>query len=108
MSRDPLQLYIDAVTGALKYTRVGWLPPSAISTSFYHTGNNPLGLVDPSPAYLTWPSTYNIAFYGEWLLCPLGSTGQYQIFVNNQNFNWNDNFNSAPEFKEEDEYDMEV
>ncbi|PSN71774.1 hypothetical protein BS50DRAFT_235655 [Corynespora cassiicola Philippines] len=86
VSKDPLQLYIDSVTGALKYTKVGWIPPSAISTSFYHTGNNPLGLVDPSPSFLTWPSTKGIAFYGEWLLCPLGGTGQYQIFVNNLNF----------------------
>ncbi|CAI6339771.1 unnamed protein product [Periconia digitata] len=86
VSKDPLQLYIDSVTGAFKYTKLGWLPPSAISTSFYHTGNNPLGLTSPSPSYLSWPSTVGIAFDGEWAFCPLGETGQYQVFVNNANF----------------------
>jgi hypothetical protein len=86
VSKDPLQVYVDAVTGAVKYTKVGWLPPSAIATSFYHTGNNPLQLVDPSPSYLTWPSTYGIAQDGEWAFCPLGETGQFQVFVNNDNF----------------------
>lgn len=86
VSKDPLQLYVDSVTGAVKYTKVGWLPPSAISTGFYHTGNNPLQLVDPSPSYLTWPSTYGITKGGNFALCPLGTTGQYQVFVNNWNF----------------------
>ncbi|KAL5375582.1 hypothetical protein PMIN06_011496 [Paraphaeosphaeria minitans] len=86
VSKDPLQLYVDSVTGAVKYTKVGWLPPSAISTGFYHTGNNPIQLVDPSPSYLTWPSTYGITKGGNFALCPLGSTGQYQVFVNNWNF----------------------
>jgi hypothetical protein len=70
----------------VKYTKVGWLPPSAISTGFYHTGNNPIQLVDPSPSYLTWPSTYGITKGGNFAICPLGSTGQYQVFVNNWNF----------------------
>ncbi|KAJ4292624.1 hypothetical protein N0V90_009287 [Kalmusia sp. IMI 367209] len=86
VSKDPLQLYVDSVTGAVKYTKVGWLPPSAISTGFYHTGNNPLQLVGDSPSYLTWPSTYGITKGGEFALCPLGGTGQYQVFVNNFNF----------------------
>ncbi|KAF1955408.1 hypothetical protein CC80DRAFT_505735 [Byssothecium circinans] len=86
VSKEPLQLYVDGVTGAVKYTKVGWLPPSAISTSFYHTGNNPLSLIDPSPSFLTWPSTLGIAFKGYWAFCPLGETGQYQLFVNNRNF----------------------
>jgi hypothetical protein len=86
VSKEPLQLYVDSITGAVKYTKVGWLPPSAISTGFYHTGNNPIQLVDPSPSYLTWPSTYGITKGGNFALCPLGSTGQYQIFVNNWNF----------------------
>ncbi|KAJ4358286.1 uncharacterized protein N0V89_002866 [Didymosphaeria variabile] len=86
VSKDPLQLYVDSVTGAVKYTKVGWLPPSAISTGFYHTGNNPIQLVDPSPSYLTWPSTYGITKGGNFAICPLGSTGQYQVFVNNWNF----------------------
>ncbi|PVI08384.1 hypothetical protein DM02DRAFT_665738 [Periconia macrospinosa] len=86
VSKEPLQLYIDSVTGAFKYTKLGWLPPSAISTSFYHTGNNPLGLTNPSPSYLSWPSTVGIAFNGYWAFCPLGGTGQFQVFVNNANF----------------------
>ncbi|KAF1357780.1 hypothetical protein EJ07DRAFT_76183, partial [Lizonia empirigonia] len=87
VSKDPLQVYIDGVTGALKYTKIGWLPPNAISISFYHTGNNPLGLVDPSPSYLSWPSTQGSTFFGSpWVLCPLGSTQQYQVFINSDNF----------------------
>ena len=86
VSQEPLELYVDAVTGAVKYTKVGWLPPSAISTGWYHTGNNPIQLVDPSPSYLTWPSTFGITKGGNFALCPLGQTGQYQIFVNNWNF----------------------
>ena len=63
------------------------LPPNAISISFYHTGNNPLGLIDPSPSYLSWPSTQGGSFYGQpWTFCPLGSTQQYQVFINNENF----------------------
>ncbi|KAJ4338769.1 hypothetical protein N0V87_003684 [Didymella glomerata] len=87
VSKDPLQVYIDGVTGALKYTKIGWLPPNAIAISFYHTGNNPLGLVDPSPSYLSWPSTQGGSFFGSpWVLCPLGSTQQYQVFINSENF----------------------
>lgn len=74
------------MTGAVKYTKVGWLPPSAISTGWYHTGNNPIQLIDPSPSYLTWPSTYGITKGGNFALCPLGGTGQFQVFVNNWNF----------------------
>ncbi|KZM20250.1 uncharacterized protein EKO05_0003646 [Ascochyta rabiei] len=87
VSKDPLQVYIDGITGALKYTKIGWLPPNAIAISFYHTGNNPLGLVDPSPSYLSWPSTQGSSFFGSpWVLCPLGSTQQYQVFINSENF----------------------
>lgn len=87
VSKDPLQVYIDGVTGALKYTKIGWLPPNAIAISFYHTGNNPLGLVDPSPSYLSWPSTVGGSFFGyPWTLCPLGTTQQYQVFINGDNF----------------------
>jgi len=82
-----LQLYIDSATGALKYTQAGWLPPNSISTSFFHTGNNPLGNVDPSPSYFTWPSTPGVTQgLGAWWFCPLGSTGQWQVFVNYANF----------------------
>jgi hypothetical protein len=78
---------VDSSTGALKYTKVGWLPPNAIATSFFHTGNNPLGTVDPSPSYLTWPSTPGVSpSQGEWWLCQLGYTGQWQVFVNYANF----------------------
>jgi len=62
------------------------MPPSAVGVSWYHTGNNPLQLVDPSPAYLTWPSTQGITKGGKFALCPLGETGQYQVFVSNWNF----------------------
>ncbi|KAF1971689.1 hypothetical protein BU23DRAFT_600220 [Bimuria novae-zelandiae CBS 107.79] len=86
VSKEPLQLYVDAVTGAVKYTKFGWLPPSAISTGWYHTGSNPIQIVDPSPSYLTWPSTYDITEGGKFAFCPLGSTGQYQVFVNNFKF----------------------
>ncbi|KAJ4316706.1 hypothetical protein N0V94_005319 [Neodidymelliopsis sp. IMI 364377] len=87
VSKDPLQVYIDAITGALKYTKIGFLPANAIAISFYHTGNNPLGLVDPSPSYLSWPSTQGSTFFGSpWVLCPLGSTQQYQVFINSDNF----------------------
>ena len=87
VSKEPLQIFIDGVSGAVKYNKVGWLPPSAISNSFFHTGNNPLALVFPSPSYLTWPSTLGIAFQGYWTFCPMGETGQYQLFVNGNNFN---------------------
>ena len=80
-------MYIDGVSGALKYTKIGMLPPNAIAIGFYHTGNNPLGLIDPSPSYLSWPSTQGGSFYGQpWTFCPLGSTQQYQVFINNENF----------------------
>ncbi|CAA9967016.1 hypothetical protein PTMSG1_10375 [Pyrenophora teres f. maculata] len=57
VSKQPLEFYIDTAMGALRYAPVGWLPPNSISTSFYHTGNNPLGVVGPSTAFLSWPST---------------------------------------------------
>jgi hypothetical protein len=83
----PLQVYIDSTTGALKYSKIGWLPSSAVSKNFFHTGNNPLGLLDPSPSYLSWPSTIGASFGGTpFILCPLGGTLQYQVFINNQNF----------------------
>jgi hypothetical protein len=84
----PLQVYIDSTSGALKYSKIGWLPSNAISKNFFHTGNNPLGLIDPSPSYLSWPSTVGSLFAGAspWILCPLGGTMQYQVFVNNENF----------------------
>ncbi|KAF2868552.1 hypothetical protein BDV95DRAFT_596899 [Massariosphaeria phaeospora] len=87
VSKDPLQLYVDTMSGALKYTRVGWLPPNAVSTSFYHSGSNPLGMVDPSPSYLSWPSTYGITNYGKWWLCDYYATGQYQVFVDLEELN---------------------
>lgn len=87
VSKEPLQIYVDSVTGAVKYTRVGWLPPGAISTGFYHTGNNPIQLIDPSPSFLTWPSTIgNTQDGGNFALCSLGATGQFQVFVNTGNF----------------------
>ncbi|KAI2481189.1 hypothetical protein Ptr902_06984 [Pyrenophora tritici-repentis] len=57
VSEQPLEFYIDTAMGALRYVPVGWLPPNSISTSFYHTGNNLLGVVGPSTAFLSWPST---------------------------------------------------
>lgn len=78
------------MTGAVRYTPVGWLPPNAISTSFYKTGNNPLGTTGPSPAQLSWPAPVglnSVALQGEsFWLCQLGLTGQYQVFVARQNF----------------------
>ncbi|KAF2732673.1 hypothetical protein EJ04DRAFT_565782 [Polyplosphaeria fusca] len=86
VSKHPLQLYVDSVTGALKYTKVGWLPPNAIAVGFYHTGDNPLGLIDESPSYLTWPITYGYSQRGIWKLCDIGQTGQYQVYINSKNF----------------------
>ncbi|KAI8933597.1 hypothetical protein NX059_009327 [Plenodomus lindquistii] len=88
VSKKPLQLFIDAVTGALRYAPVGFLPPNSIAFSFYKTGNNPLGDVDPSPAQLSWPSTQGntLGGVGPWTLCPLGNTRQYQVFVSDGNF----------------------
>ena len=43
--------------------------------------------MDPSPSYLSWPSTQGGSFFGSpWVLCPLGSTQQYQVFINSENF----------------------
>ncbi|KAF1851440.1 uncharacterized protein K460DRAFT_373451 [Cucurbitaria berberidis CBS 394.84] len=89
VSKKPLQLYIDSVTGALKYSPVGWLPPNAVSISFYHTGNNPLQRVGPSPAYLSWPTAQGLFAGGgtlPWIVCPLGLTGQYQVFIADTSF----------------------
>jgi hypothetical protein len=74
----------------LRYTSVKeWLPPNSVALSFYKTGNNPLGLVDPSPAYFAWPSTEGRTsgfFAGTWWLCPISGTGQYQVFISDFNF----------------------
>ncbi|CBX97888.1 predicted protein [Plenodomus lingam JN3] len=88
VSKKPLQLFVDTVTGALRYAPVGFLPPNSIAFSFYKTGNNPLGNVDPSPAHLSWPSTQGNTLFGDgpWNLCALGNTGQYQVFVSNENY----------------------
>ncbi|KAH7394534.1 hypothetical protein BKA66DRAFT_411069 [Pyrenochaeta sp. MPI-SDFR-AT-0127] len=89
VSKKPLQLYIDTVTGSLRYTKVGWLPPDSVALSFYKTGTNPLQQVGPSPAHLSWPSTQGLvdsAINDPWWLCPLGGTGQYQIFVSKDNY----------------------
>ncbi|KAH9863867.1 hypothetical protein J1614_009799 [Plenodomus biglobosus] len=88
VSKKPLQLFVDTVTGALRYAPVGFLPPNSIAFSFYKTGNNPLGNVDPSPAQLSWPSTQGNTLFGDgpWILCALGNTGQYQVFISNENY----------------------
>jgi hypothetical protein len=78
----------------VRYAPVGWLAPNAIALSFYKFGNNPLGKVDPSPAYLSWPSTLGVVEGSldpgytakPFWLCPLGKTGQYQVYVNINNF----------------------
>jgi hypothetical protein len=51
VSRKPWQLFVDSVTGALQYADVGFLPPNSIALSFYKLGDNPVGNIDPSPAY---------------------------------------------------------
>jgi hypothetical protein len=53
----PMQLYVNMISGALKYAPLGWLPPNSVAISFYKTGTNPYGAVDPSPAYFSWPTT---------------------------------------------------
>jgi hypothetical protein len=57
VSKVPLQLYVDLVTGALRYCALGPLPQNTVAISFYKTDDNPSDLVGPSPAYLSWPST---------------------------------------------------
>jgi hypothetical protein len=85
VSQRPLALYVDEATGQLQYANAGWVPPSAISTGFYHMGDNPERVL-PSPGYLTWPTTYGIAGYlADWVFCPDG-TGQYYVYANP--YNW--------------------
>jgi hypothetical protein len=79
-------MYVDAISGALMYSKVGWTPPNAISIGFFHTGTNPLGVLHPSSAYLTWPSTFGTSVAGTWNLCPIGGTGQYKVYVDFNNF----------------------
>jgi len=89
VSKRPLQLYVDTVDGGLRYAPVGLLPPNSIAFSFYKTGDNPLGIVDGSPATLSWPSTQGNTFLGDgpWMLCSRGRTQQYEVFIADQNFN---------------------
>ncbi|KAF1939022.1 hypothetical protein EJ02DRAFT_498087 [Clathrospora elynae] len=54
VSKTALEVYVDVVMGALRYTKQGWLPANSMATNFYKTGNNPEGTVGPSPAYLSW------------------------------------------------------
>ncbi|RMZ67418.1 hypothetical protein GMOD_00001336 [Pyrenophora seminiperda CCB06] len=96
-SKLPQQFYVDTTSGALRYAPVGWLPPNSISTSFYHTGDNPVHVTGPSTAFLSWPSTQgvtsNALYRAPWWLCPHGRTKEYQVFVANGNFglgNWED------------------
>jgi hypothetical protein len=73
----------------LRYAPQGWLPENSIAISFYKTGNNPLGLVDPSPAYFAWPAPEgrtSAFFAGTWWLCPMSNTGQYQVYISDFNF----------------------
>lgn len=89
VSKKPLQLYVNTVNGALRYAPVGWLPENSVAFSFYKTGNNPLGMIDPSPSYFAWPSTEGRTssfFAGTWWLCPLTGTGQFQVFISDFNF----------------------
>ncbi|KAF1835324.1 hypothetical protein BDW02DRAFT_294895 [Decorospora gaudefroyi] len=90
VSKKPLQLYIDGVTGALKYGPVGWLPSNAIAVNFFKTGDNPEGTLGLSTAFLSWPSTQGVtssALYDSpWWLCPRGRTGQFEVFVSNGNW----------------------
>src|SRR3954462_10813549 len=87
VSKEPLQFYVNQVDGALQYCKVGWLPPNSISVGFYHTGNNPLGVLYPSSAFLTWPTTTgSSAIGGNWQLCALGNTKQYKVYVDFNNF----------------------
>ncbi|KAH3977821.1 hypothetical protein HBI56_105340 [Parastagonospora nodorum] len=89
VSKKPLQLYVNTVDGSLRYAPVGWLPANSVAISFYKTGDNPEGLVDPSPAYFSWPSTEgrtNQFFAGSWWLCPMSGTGQYKVYISDYNF----------------------
>jgi hypothetical protein len=92
------------------------LPGNSIAISFYKSGTNPNGDVEPSPAYFAWPTTEgranipaganidtgtggddgNDPNVRSWWFCPLaktttnsdGSTRRvdYQVYVNGINF----------------------
>jgi hypothetical protein len=89
-----MQLYVDMISGALEYAPLGWLPPNLVAISFYKTGTNPYGAVDPSPAYFSWPTTEGRATqFGStvWWLCPLSGSdrtgkAQWQVYVGSTNF----------------------
>jgi hypothetical protein len=73
----------------LRYSPLGWLPANSVAISFYKTGDNPQGLVDPSPSYFAWPSTEGRTaqfFAGTWWLCPIDGTSQYKVYISDYNF----------------------
>jgi hypothetical protein len=90
VSKQPLQLFVDLVSGALRYAPVGPLPPNTVAISFYKTSDNVQGIVGPSSAFLSWPSTQgfiiNSLYDAPWWLCPMDSTNQYKVFINNANW----------------------
>jgi len=86
VSKEPLQLYVESTTGALKYTKVGWVPPTAIAENFFHTSSNPLQITGNGVSVLSWPLTPGFVEEGIWDICALGETGQFQVYVNPTNF----------------------
>lgn len=63
VSKKSLQFYVDEVDASLRFTNVGWAPPNANSVGFHHMGTKPLRTITRT-AYLTWPTTYGLAFEG--------------------------------------------
>ncbi|KAF2277033.1 uncharacterized protein EI97DRAFT_441796 [Westerdykella ornata] len=85
VSRNPLQFYVARDDASLRYSRIGWTPPNAITVGFHHQGNNPLKTVT-STAFLTWPSTWGTSVNPNWFFCSEGDTGIYQVFANFDNW----------------------
>ncbi|KAL5117288.1 hypothetical protein ACEQ8H_004847 [Pleosporales sp. CAS-2024a] len=87
-SKQPLQFYINTVDGSLHYSQIGGLPAASNATDFSTTGDNPQGLVAPSPSYFLWNSTgpkASPSTAGTWWLCPMPGTGNYQVYSGDSN-----------------------
>jgi len=84
VSKKPLQLYVNTISGALRYAPVGWLPPNSVSINFYKTGEPS---EDVGSAYFSWPLPEGRAkfFASVWWLCPMGPR-KYKVYISDANF----------------------
>jgi hypothetical protein len=57
-----------------------------MAVGFHHMGSNPSHVLEPSSAYVTWPSTYGTSVSPYWYFCSIGDTTEYQVFANLRNF----------------------